>query len=259
VRLADGRLAHVKHDPGAPEGFFAAEAEGLAWLAEPRAVPVPEVLCVEPCSIAVAWVAPGPPSPAGAEGFGRGLADLHAAGAPAFGAPWPGFIGPLPMDNRPAQDDPSSWPAFYAERRVLPALERARTAGALTRAEAAVVERAMGRVSELAGSSADEPPSRLHGDLWSGNLVFDERGTVWVVDPAAHGGHRETDLAMLALFGAPHLDRILAAYDEHRPLAEGWRERVGLHQLHPLLVHAALFGPPYGTRAAAAARRYVGA
>ena len=66
---------------------------------------------------------------------------------------------------------------------------------------------------------------------------------MWVIDPAAHGGHREADLAMLALFGAPHLEAILAAYDEHRPLAEGWRDRVGLHQLHPLLVHAALFGP----------------
>ncbi len=258
VRRADGRLAHVKRDPGAPEGFFATEAEGLAWLAEARAVPVPEVLCVDRVSIAVAWVAPGPATAAGAEEFGRALADLHAAGAPGFGAPWPGFIGPLPMDNRPAEGDPSSWSAFYAERRVLPALAEARTAGSVTGTQAAVVERALHRLPELAGQSAAEPPCRLHGDLWSVNLVFDVRGTVWVVDPAAHGGHRETDLAMLALFGAPHLEAILAAYDEHRPLAEGWRERVGFHQLHPLLVHAALFGPPYGARAASVARRYVG-
>jgi fructosamine-3-kinase len=78
-------------------------------------------------------------------------------------------------------------------------------------------------------------------------------GTAWVIDPAAHGGHRETDLAMLALFGAPHLDRTLAAYHEHRPLAAGWRERVALHQLHPLLVHAVLFGGSYGRRAVEAA------
>ncbi len=258
VRRADGRLAYTKRDPDAPEGFFAAEAEGLAWLAEARAVRVPEVLCVDLVSIAVAWIPPGPATPGGAEAFGRALADLHAAGAPGFGAPWPGFIGPLPMDNRPAEGDPSSWAAFYAERRVLPALAAARSAGAVTATEAALVERAVHRLPELAGHSATEPPSRLHGDLWSGNLVFDVRGTVWVIDPAAHGGHREADLAMLALFGAPHLEAILAAYDEHRPLAEGWRDRVGLHQLHPLLVHAALFGPPYGARAASAARRYVG-
>jgi fructosamine-3-kinase len=258
VTLPDGRLAHVKRRPGAPEGFFRAEAEGLAWLARAGAVPVPEVLAVDRSSIAVAWVRPGASTAAGAEGFGRALADLHAAGAAGFGAPWAGFIGPLPMDNRPAGSDPASWAAFYAERRVLPALAAARGRGAVSKDAAAAVERAMGRLGELAGPSAGEAPSRLHGDLWAGNLVWDAGGTAWLIDPAAHGGHRETDLAMLALFGAPHLERILSAYDEHRPLSEGWRDRMGLHQLHPLLVHAVLFGPPYGARAGEVARRYAG-
>lgn len=252
-RLSDGRLAFVKQDPSAPDGFFAAEAQGLAWLAEVACVAVPEVLSVDGTSIAVAWVPPGPPIALGAEQFGRALANLHAAGAPQFGAPWAGFVGPLPVDNHPSASEPSSWVAFYRERRVLPALELVRQRGAITPDEASAVERA----AELAGTSLDEPPSRLHGDLWSGNLVFDEHGTVWVIDPSAHGGHRETDVAMLSLFGAPHLERMLDAYDEHRPLADGWRDRLGLHQLHPLLVHAALFGPPYGSRAAAAARSFL--
>ena len=100
-----------------------------------------------------------------------------------------------------------------------------------------------------------EPPARLHGDLWSGNVLW---GTdaAWLIDPAAYGGHRETDLAMLHLFGAAYLDDMLAAYQEVTPLAEGWRERVGLHQLYPLLAHAVLFGGGYGARAAAVARRY---
>ncbi len=72
---------------------------------------------------------------------------------------------------------------------------------------------------------------------------------MWIIDPAAHGGHRETDLAMLALFGCPHLDAVLAAYDEAAPLAEGWRDRVGLHQLFPLLVHTVLFGGGYARQA----------
>ncbi|MHB1585405.1 MAG: fructosamine kinase family protein, partial [Acidimicrobiales bacterium] len=171
----------------------------------------------------------------------------------AFGAPWPGYIGRLPLENAPASEP--GWPTFYAERRVLPFVRRATDRGALAASDRRAVERALDRLPALAGGSADEPPRRTHGDLWSGNLVWDRRGTAWLVDPAAHGGHRETDLAMLALFGAPHLGRILAAYDEHVALADGWRERVGLHQLHPLLVHAALFGGGYGARAGAAARR----
>jgi fructosamine-3-kinase len=105
----------------------------------------------------------------------------------------------------------------------------------------------------------EEPPARLHGDLWNGNVLWGLDGQVWAIDPAAHAGHRETDLAMLSLFGLPHLPRVLDAYLEASPLADGWEDRVPLHQLFPLLVHACLFGwgtsgTGYGGRAGAAAR-----
>jgi fructosamine-3-kinase len=95
----------------------------------------------------------------------------------------------------------------------------------------------------------------LHGDLWSGNVLWSD--PVRLIDPASHTGHRETDLAMLALFGTPHLDRILAAYQEVYPLSQGWQTRVGLHQLWPLLVHHRLFGGGYGARAERIAAGYL--
>ena len=107
------------------------------------------------------------------------------------------------------------------------------------------------RIVELAGPA--EPPSRIHGDLWSGNVLWSAGGG-WLIDPAAHGGHRETDLAMLDLFGLTHLNRVLAAYQEIAPLADGWRARVPLHQLHPLLVHVCLFGSGYVGATVTAAR-----
>lgn len=249
VSLVDGREAFVKSDPAAPEGFFETEARGLAWLAEAASVRTPEVLARGRDGLAVAWIETGAPSARGAEELGRALSGLHAAGADSFGAPWPGFIGPLTMDNRRS----ASWPEFYAERRLAPFLRKAVDTGGISRRGARTVSSVIERVADVAGP--EEPPRRLHGDLWSGNLVWDRGGEAWLVDPAAHGGHRETDLAMLALFGAPHLVRILDAYMESAPLAAGWQERVGLHQLHPLLVHACLFGPPYGARAEAVASR----
>ncbi|WP_330932518.1 fructosamine kinase family protein [Spiractinospora alimapuensis] len=180
--------------------------------------------------------------------FGARLARMHDAGAESFGADWSGYIGPLPLDNTPSTD----WSEFYARRRLLPYLRRASDVGALRPADVALVERVIERLPELAGPS--EPPARIHGDLWSGNVLW-QPDTATVIDPAAHGGHRETDLAMLALFGLPHLEEVLAAYQEETPLADGWRQRVPLHQLHPLLVHAALFGSGYraATRDAAKA------
>lgn len=236
--LDDGRDVVVKR------GDAAAEAAGLQWLAEPGAVAVPEVLAADGATLVTTVVPRGSASRATAEAFGRSLAALHAAGAPAFGAPPPGgpadaWIGEAPMRNDP-HDGP--WLDWYLADRVQPYLRTAVDRGALPASAAARIEGA------TLQPGPEEPPARLHGDLWSGNVLWSD-DAAWVIDPAAHGGHRETDLAMLALFGCPHLDVVLAAYDEAAPLAAGWRERVGLHQLFPLLVHAALFGGGYGDAA----------
>ncbi len=247
--MSDPRDVVVKrgHAPGAT----AAEAAGLRWLAATGTVPVPVVRSQDDDTLVIDRVPAGRPTPAAAERFGRGLARLHAAGAPAFGSPPPegpadAWIGLAPMANVPAGD----WASWYASDRVLPYVRRAVDAGTLDASEAALFERACARIPASA-----EPPARLHGDLWTGNVLWDGR-EAWLIDPAAHGGHRETDLAMLHLFGCPHLDRVIAAYDEAAPLADGWRDRIGLHQLFPLLVHTVLFGRSYAGRALAAARSF---
>jgi fructosamine-3-kinase len=245
LTLDDGASVFAKTWPErtgrpVPDGFFEAEARGLAWLREAGAAPVPEVISVQPGLLALEWVEPGRPSAAAAERLGRDLAALHRAGAPAYGARWRGYIGALPQDNTPS---PGPWGTWFTERRLLPYLKMAADGGALSAADVALVERL---VSRLPGYGGEESPARLHGDLWPGNVLWSADGRAWLVDPAAHGGHRETDLAQLALFGgAPHLDRLLAAYREAWPLADGWAARVPLHQLHLLLVHAALFGRAY--------------
>ncbi|MEE4545139.1 fructosamine kinase family protein [Streptomyces sp. V4-01] len=249
--LDDGTPLMVKR--GDRRGAVRAEAAGLRWLAAAGTVPVPAVRGQDERWLVTDRIATGQPSPGAAERFGRGLAALHAAGAPAFGAPPPGgpveaYIGSAPMRNATGPD----WPRWYAEHRVLPYLRRAVGDGTIRPAEAAVVERVCDRLPALAGPA--EPPARLHGDLWSGNVVWGADGVAWLIDPAAHGGHRETDLAMLRLFGCPHLDRVLAAYRETAPPADGWTARVPLHQLFPLLVHTVLFGRGYAEQALAAAR-----
>jgi fructosamine-3-kinase len=251
--LADGRAVFVKASLGAESGdAFAAEANGLRWLAEARAMPVPEVLGVDESMLVTEPLPEGASSPAAAREFGASLARMHAVGAPAFGAPWPGYIASLPLDNTPpGHPENADWGSWYAERRLVPYLGRAHDDGALTGSDARQVEAVIDRIGELAGPP--EPPSRIHGDLWWGNVLW-SGGHGALIDPAAHGGHRETDLAMLALFGAPYLDEILRAYTEVTPLADGWRSRVSLHQLHPLLVHVCLFGASYASQLTSAAR-----
>jgi fructosamine-3-kinase len=253
VELGTGERLFAKTRDGAPDGFFAAEAAGLQWLAEASGGPhVPGVRAVTAELIALDWVDHGAPTAAAAERLGRQLAVLHRTGADTFGWRRDGFIGRLPLDNTPAE----TWPEFFAERRLRPYLRQATDLGAMAGGDVSAVDRVIDRIDELAGPP--EPPARLHGDLWSGNLLWGTAGRVWLVDPAAHGGHRESDLAMLTLFGAPMLGRTLAAYQETVPLADGWRDRMALHQLCPLLVHAVHFGGSYGARAGLLARTLVG-
>jgi fructosamine-3-kinase len=245
VELEDGTPAFVKTRPEVAPGEYAAEASALDWLREPKAVRVPAVLGVSDDLLALEWIDEGSLSATGAEELGRGLAGMHLAGADGFGGEGPLRIGRLEIPNDPQPD----WPTFYATRRLLPLVD------AVEASAAAAVERVCERIHDLAGPP--EPPARLHGDLWSGNVLAGVDGNGWLIDPVAYGGHREVDLAMLELFGAPS-PRILDAYAEAAPLADGHEERVGLWQLFPLLVHAALFGGHYGASVERTARRYAG-
>ena len=255
LRLSDGTTALMKTLPHAPEDFFTDEADGLRWLGEPgTGAGVPEVLAVDHECLIIRWIEPGKQSVDAATEFGRELAATHAAGADQFGLERDGYIGKLPLPNRPAD----TWAEFYAVRRVLPYLKLARDRGAADEDDAATIEAVVARLPDLVPA---EPPARLHGDLWNGNVLWGLDGRVWLIDPAAYGGHREADLAMLALFGLPHLPRVFDAYAEacadSAPLADGWQDRASLHQIFPLLVHACHFGGGYAARAAQAAATYL--
>jgi fructosamine-3-kinase len=253
VVLGDGTEAFVKTRAEASPGEYQAEAAGLRWLAEPGALRTPRVLDVHDSYLALEWIEAGRLDAAGERELGRGLAITHAAGAPSFGdaraRSGSSQFGSLRLSNQPTEN----WPSFYAERRLRPLARIARDRGALSTAGAAAVERVCERLSELSGPA--EPPARLHGDLWQGNVMADAQGRPWLIDPSSYGGHREVDLAMLRLFGAPS-DRVFVHYEEVAPLAAGWQERVGLYQLLPLLVHAILFGGSYRASAESMAVRY---
>jgi fructosamine-3-kinase len=250
VELADGRVVFAKTNAGADPAMFPAEARGLAWLAEARALRVPSVLQATPEVLVLERIVPGRRKPSFDEELGRGLAALHRAGAPAFGLDHDNFIGRLPQANAPL----ASWPAFYRERRIEPQLRMAVARGLATQAIRGGCDRLFAALDELVGPP--EPPARLHGDLWGGNLLVDEGGAPCLIDPAVYGGHREVDLAMMRLFGGFGA-RVFAAYDEAYPLAPGHEERVPLYQLYFLFAHVNLFGGSYVPSVEAALDRLV--
>ena len=247
----------VKEKADAPARFFEAEAAGLRWLGEAEergGARVARVIEVAEGRIRLERVATAPADRDAARAFGRALARTHDAGAAAFGAPPSGWDGPLYIGRlvQPASAE-RSWGAFYARDRVEVFLRPAVDAGNLAADDVPLVERACAVIADGVFDD-DDAPSRLHGDLWNGNVLFSRDGVV-LIDPAAHGGHRETDLAMLELFGCSHLEEVIEGYRLTHPLREGWVQRIPVHQLHPLAVHAVGHGPAYGAALVDAARR----
>ncbi|NNE12044.1 MAG: phosphotransferase [Ilumatobacter sp.] len=243
--LTDGRTVFAKTHRSPPPGFFTTEATGLNWLREPGVVAVPEVLAVSdgehdtPPFLALEWIDESARStPSGEVSFGRALARLHRSGFPVFGRPDGRTTGSRGLPNEPCD----TWAEFYATQRLVPLRRLAGDRHALGGAALAQLDRVIDRLGEL-GVPA-EPPTRLHGDLWAGNRLVDSHGRSWLIDPAAHGGHREFDLAMMQLFGGFGRECFEAYHDVH-PLGAGWRDRIPLHQLAPLIVHAIKFGGGY--------------
>lgn len=243
VTLADKRMVFVKTHEASPPGMYAAEASGLTWL-RPGPVRVPRVIAAADSYLALEWIDMSPvgmsDSPPHQEALGRGLAGLHALGAPTFGLDRDNFLATLVQDNTPAADIVT----FFVERRLAPVFEQVRLAEGMPDLRR--------KLDELRARPAlfgpPEAPARLHGDLWSGNVSYAE-GEPVIFDPAVYGGHREIDLAMLDLFGGLK-QRTIDAYHEVSPLADGWKPRLALWKLYPLACHAVLFGGQYVKRTA---------
>ena len=252
------------------------EAAALRWLAEAEpagGIRIVRVLRVTDDELEEELVATGTPSALAARRIGAGLARMHAAGAPWYGCAPEGWTGKLWCGRArtpyvPRESASPSWGAFFAEHRLMNYVRTLVDRGDFGTSELALFERV---ASRLASGEFDAPQpdlvrdagvpcARLHGDLWAGNVLWDADAAAptggVLIDPMAYGGHAETDLAMLALFGYPHLEEVIRGYDEVSPLVDGWRERVGLHQLAPLLLHCVLFGGWYLGETVSTARRY---
>lgn len=242
-----------------PPGYVEWEAAGLRWLADADGASVVPVLGVHGDRLEIERLNPASPTREHAAAFGRALAITHDAGAPAFGVGPDGWTGdgwfgpahdPLPLDLSPHR----SWGEMFADARIMPFVRLGLSRGVFTETDVALFESVADRLRRGDFDTGDAP-ARLHGDLWSGNVFWTAGGAV-LIDPAANAGDRESDLALLQLFGAPHLGTILGAYDEAHPLADGWQDRVALHQLHPLLMHAVVFAGGYVRECLQVAKRY---
>ena len=255
--ISDGLTLHtttgpplfLKLNPAAPSDMFQREAEGLATLAAAAGAPrVPAVHCAGQAFVLLEYLSPAPPAPHYWAELGQQLARLHATEQPAFGFNHDNYIGATPQ--------PNPWTAdgyvFFADQRLRFQADRAHRAGLLSRTSLQRAERLATRLPNLL---PPQPASLVHGDLWSGNIIPGPTGQPCLIDPAAHYGWAETDLAMMTLFGRPP-QSFYDGYMSERPLAHGFLNRFDLYNLYHLLNHLNLFGLSYLPAVEAILARY---
>lgn len=251
IEAADRSRVVVKEASGAPPDLFAREADGLTLLRSVPAAPrAPEPLAVGATFLVLEYLEPSPRVPRAWENFAGGLAALHARIGPAFGAVADNYLGPSPQSNTTTEDGHR----FFARERLAPQLAWARSQGWLSDEDVRSGERLMQRLPDLIPA---QPASLIHGDLWSGNVIAGPGGALCLIDPAAHFGWAEADLAMTTLFGG-FSDTFYDAYGAARPLDPGWRDRIPLYNLYHLLNHLNLFGASYRFEVRSILKRFGG-
>ncbi len=229
-----------------PNDFFTREAEGLRLLSDH--VATPNVIAVKPQGLVLEYLPLRGVSAAFEVDAADALATLHTQKATHFGLDSNNYMGSLPQNNT----QKTTGADFYRDCRFLPFIKKATDQGYFTREDGIWIDRFLAKLETLL---PDEQPVLLHGDLWSGN-IGEAQGRVYFFDPAVHYGYREIDIAMTQLFGG-FGDAFYAQYEAHTPLPSGWRERIPLMQLYPLLVHLVLFGGAYRPQVVSAIRAYV--
>lgn len=228
----------IKQRRDVPADFFGAEARGLAALRDARALRVPEVFEVRDDRIVLEDLGQGSRAPDYWQRAGAELASQHSITGTCLGFDHDGFCGDSRQDNTPDED---GW-HFFAERRLLPQVRRARDGGWIDARDVAAIESVCLHLRERV---PDMPAVLLHGDLWSGNLhVCGDGGPALIDAGAVHYGWAETELAMLTLFGSPP-PVFFEAYAERASLRNDWRDRAPLYNLYHLLNHVNLFGASY--------------
>lgn len=231
----------IKWNEGIEEDMFAAEANGLRLLRAGGSLCIPEVLGLGKIGqkhyLLLEYIDSRYPQENYWEELGHKLALQHQQTAKNFGLEDNNYIGRLPQNNEPM----SKWVDFFRERRLNVQLGLAIYNGLVDKKFA---DRFKSLYPQLPELLPEEPPALLHGDLWSGNVMVGAVGEPCLIDPAVYFGHREAELAFTELFGGFD-PRFYSAYQEAKPLEQGYEERKNIYNLYPLMVHVNLFGTSY--------------
>jgi protein-ribulosamine 3-kinase len=247
LTTSDGRTYLLKINENHSGDMFLKEANGLVELKKANAIKIPEVILAEKDFIVLEFISSSNKSKSFFKDFGIKFSEMHKFNSSGFGFFENNYIGANPQLNLPDKDEKSNWTKFYFNKRILFQYKLAEKNGYATDELRKGVSGLENKIENIL-SGSEEPPSLLHGDLWSGNYMTDENGNPCLIDPAVYYGHREADLGMTKLFGGFNSE-FYSSYNENFPLSQGYDYRENIYKLYHVLNHLNLFGRGYYSQA----------
>jgi protein-ribulosamine 3-kinase len=247
VEMSNGKIYFLKTNDNPPDDFFFKEAHSLIELKLSNAIRVPELISVEENFILLEFISSSEKSKKFFKDFGIKFSEMHKFNHHSFGFYEDNYIGTNPQLNLTEEDEENNWAKFYFNKRILYQYKLAEKNGYTTGELRKGISKLENKIEEIF-SGSEEAPSLLHGDLWSGNYMIDEKGDACLIDPAVYYGHREADLGMTKLFGGFSSD-FYEAYNENFPLLDGYNYRENIYKLYHVLNHLNLFGRGYYSQA----------
>jgi fructosamine-3-kinase len=247
IKTDAGSEFFLKINDDSPNKMFVNEANGLIEIKKAGVIRVPEVILFDDNFILLEFIRSGNKNKSFFTDFGRSFAMMHKFSGEKYGFYEDNFIGSNPQKNIPDETESNDWVNFYFNKRILYQFKLAEKNGYADRELREGISGLEKRIEDILGNST-EPPALLHGDLWGGNYIVDEKGNACLIDPAVYYGHREADLAMTKLFGG-FSSEFYIAYNDCFPLQDGFEYREPVYKLYHVLNHLNLFGSGYYSQA----------
>lgn len=241
IQYGDQRYFCKINDRDTLPGLFSKEARGLDYLGMTKKIRIPkiiDVLYTESHQILLMeWIHSTEPTQISWEKLAIQLVSLHQCSAAYVGWHEDNYFGNFLQTN--TQSD--NWVNFFIEQRLVPQMKMGYDQSLLEKKDLLGFQRLFNKLSDIYPTNT---PALLHGDLWNGNILFDQKGNPVLIDPAIYYGHPSMDIGLTQLFGGVE-NRFYEVYFSHMDVDDNFEEQCRISNLYPLLAHLNMFGKTY--------------
>ena len=172
--------------------------------------------------------------------FLNAVLGIHGITDDSYGFPFDTQIGGVKHKNKNSKN----WFNFFCNTRFIYMYKLANKLNPIDSETNKRIELLINKMNNIIPNNPK--PILLHGDLWEGNILFENNKFRGFIDPGSFFGHNEMELAYLRWFNPVFIDKkFLEKYDQYINLSNNYFEYEPVYQLYYALSNVALWNKSY--------------